>query len=67
MKRLTIPVMASWDWMEQVSDSSMRGDPDAFEIPSYQREKRSEANANFAPRPGDVPEFLSLSCRQQYH
>ncbi|WP_289500508.1 hypothetical protein [Gloeocapsopsis sp. IPPAS B-1203] len=45
----------------------MRGDPDAFEIPSCQREKRSEANVNFAPRPGNVSKFLRLPCQQQYH
>jgi hypothetical protein len=44
----------------------MKNDLNAFEMVSHQRKKRSEENADFAPRPGDVPEFLSLPCRQQY-
>lgn len=32
---------------------------------SHQGEKLSEENADFGLRPSDVPELLSLPCRQQ--
>ncbi|WP_339382037.1 hypothetical protein [Tolypothrix tenuis] len=37
-----------------------------FEMVCHQGEKLSAENADFASYPSDVPELLSLPCRQQY-
>ncbi|MEH2096307.1 MULTISPECIES: hypothetical protein [Nostoc cyanobionts] len=38
----------------------------AFEIVFHQGEKLPAENADFGSRLSDVPELLSLPCRQQY-
>ncbi|MEH2125530.1 hypothetical protein [Nostoc sp.] len=38
----------------------------AFEMVFYQGEKLPEESADFGLRLGNVPELLSLPCRQQY-
>ncbi|WP_339376001.1 hypothetical protein [Calothrix sp. NIES-2098] len=38
----------------------------AFEMVCHQGEKLPTENADFGSCPSDVPELLSLPCRQQY-
>ncbi|MEH2266510.1 hypothetical protein [Nostoc sp.] len=39
----------------------------AFEMVFHQREKLPAENAGFGSRLSDVPELLSLPCRQHYN
>lgn len=49
----------------RLATSSMKEDLNAFEMVSHQGEKLAEENPDRGSRSSDVPELLSLPCRQQ--
>ncbi|WP_334842900.1 hypothetical protein [Nostoc sp.] len=59
-------MVSLWTGWSMSAMSSMEENLSAFEIVFHQGEKLPAENADFGSRLSDVPELLSLPCRQQY-